>query len=351
MRTKVILTLSLAFLLGLGAIAQQYVILVQPAGVKDWGYADLTGNLIIEAKYKKCIGFSEDGLAAIYDGKLKQFYFIDLKGETLPTEVKDYKLKEVLLFGMKGFNDGFAAVQIGDKWGFLNTSGKLAIPAVYDNVTVFNDGFAACEKSGKFYSVDANAAEYQVDIPGIVDLNDFNEGLASFKTEAGQVGFVDGTGKVVIPAKFESAGDFRGGLAWAKNAGGSVGFIDSKGAWVIEPKFEAAKNYDPDSGLARVKTAETWAYVNKSGDILNIKDAEGYDDFYCGLAKGKRGGKFGFFDAKGEWVILPQFDGARDFKNGYASVRKGELWGIIDKTGKWVVEPKYEDIKDVEMVK
>lgn len=345
------LTFILAIMLGFGAIAQQYVILVQPAGVKEWGYADLSGNLIIEAKYKKCIGFSEDGLAAIYDGKIKQFYFINTRGETLPTEVADFKLIEILLFGMKGFNDGFVAVKIGEKWGFLNTDGKLAIPAVYDKVTIFNDGFAACQKGEKFYAVDGNAAEYQVDVVGIVDLNDFNEGLASFKTEGGQVGFVDGTGKVVIPAKFESAGDFRGGLAWAKVAGGTVGFIDKNGAWVLEPKFEAAKNFDPETGLARVKNGDKWAYVNKTGDILNIKDAEGYDDFYCGLAKGKRGGKFGFFDAKGDWVILPQFDGARDFKNGHASVRKGELWGIIDKTGKWVVEPKFEDIKDVEIVK
>jgi hypothetical protein len=338
-------------MLGLGAIAQNYVILVQPSGVKEWGYSDLTGKLIIDAKYKKCIGFSEDGLAAIYDGKLKQFYFINLKGETLPTEVTDFKLIEILLFGMKGYNDGFVAVKIGEKWGFLNTQGKLAIPAKYDKVTVFNDGFAAAQRDGKFFSVDGNGGEFLVNVPGIADLNDFSEQMASFKTEGGKVGFVDGTGNVVIDAKFEAAGDFHGGLAWAKNDAGLVGYINSQGTWVIEPKFEAGKNYDSEAGLARVKTAETWAYVGTTGDIMYVKDSESWDDFYCGLARGKKGGKFGFFDAKGQWAIEPKFDGARDFKNGYASVKSGELWGIIDKTGKWVVEPKYEDIKDVEVVK
>jgi hypothetical protein len=351
MKTKMILALSLAFMLGISAIAQNAVILVQPAGVKEWGYADLTGNLIIEAKYKKCIGFSEDGLAAIYDGKLKQFYFINIKGETLSTEVTDFKLIEILLFGMKGFNDGFAAVEINEKWGFLNTEGKLAIPAIYDKVTIFNDGYAAVQRDGKFFSVDGNSAEFPVDIPGIEDLNDFSEQLATFRLADDKVGFVDGTGKVVIEAKFQAAGDFRGGLAWAKNNAGLVGYINPQGAWVIEPKFEAGKNYNAQSGLARVKTAETWAYVNAKGEMMVMNDSESWDDFSCGLARGKKGGKFGFFNAKGEWAIQPQFDGARDFKNGYASVRSGELWGVIDKTGNWVIKPKFEDIKDVEIIK
>jgi len=351
MKMKVILTLSLALVLGLGAIAQSYVILVQPAGVKEWGYADLSGNLIIDAKYKKCIGFSKDGLAAIYDGKLKQFYFINLKGETLATEVKDFKLIEVLLFGMKGFNDGFVPVEINDKWGFLNTEGKLAIPAIYDKVTILNDGFASVQRDGNFFVVDKNAAEFPVNIPGIQDLNDFSEQLASFRAADDQVGFIDGTGKVVIEAQFQAAGDFCGGLAWAKNKAGLVGYINNKGVWVIQPQFEAGKNYDPETGLARVKTGDEWAYVNRTGDLKFMKDSESFDDFRNGLARGKKAGKFGFFNDKMEWAIQPQFDGARDFKNGYASVRSGELWGVIDITGNWVIQPKFEDIKDVEKVK
>jgi hypothetical protein len=350
MKTKMFLILSLMVIMGFSAFAQSYVILVQPAGSKEWGYADLSGNLIIDAKYKKCIGFSEDGLAAIYDAKLKQFYFINLKGETLPTEVTDFKLIEVLLFGMKGFNDGFVPVKIGEKWGFLNTDGKLAIPAKYDKVTVFNDGFASVQRDGKFFTVDKNAAEFPVDVPGVADVNDFWEQLASFKAADGQVGFIDGTGKVVIAAKFEAAGDFHGGLAWAKNSAGQVGFINSQGSWVIEPKFEVAKNFDKETGLARIKTGDTWAYVNTAGELKYMKDSESWDEFNNGLARGKKAGKFGFFNDKMEWAIQPQFDGARDFKNGYAAVRSGDLWGVINNTGSWVIEPRYEDIKDVEVV-
>jgi hypothetical protein len=344
-------TLILTLLFGISAFAQTYTILVRPAGVKEWGYANLKGEMIISAQYKKCIGFSEDGLAAINDAKSKQFYFINVKGETLPTDVKDFKLQEFLGFGMKGFSNGFAPVKVGEKWGFLNTEGKLAIPANYDKVTQFNGGLTTGEKDKKFFVIDKSGAEYPADVPDLVDLNNFSEKMASFKTSGDLVGFLDGSGKVAIPAQFKAAGDFVGGLAWAKNNQDLVGYINPKGEWVIKPQFAAGKDFSPESGIARIKTADTWAFVNKAGEIIYKKDTDTYEDFSDGLSRGKKKDKFGYFNDKGVWAIEPQFDGARDFKNGYASVKKGELWGVIDKTGKWVIEPKFDEIKDVEASK
>jgi hypothetical protein len=64
---------------------------------------------------------------------------------------------------------------------------------------------------------------------------------------------------------------------------------------VIEPKFEAGKNFDPVSGLMRVKSGDKWGYSNKSGDIAYMYDSELFEDFSDGLARGKKGDKFGFF--------------------------------------------------------
>ncbi len=351
MEKKMILTLILTFVLAYGSFAQTYTILIRPAGVKEWGYANLKGETIIDAKYKKCIAFSVDGLAAIYDAKTKQFYFINIKGETLQTEIKDFKLQEFLGFGMKGFSNGFAPVKVGEKWGFLNTAGKLAIPAIYDKVTAFNEGYTTAQKGDNFFVIDKNAGEFPVDVPGIADLNNFSEQRASFKTTGDLVGYVDGSGKVAIPAQYKAAGDFVGGLAWAKNNQDLVGYINPKGEWVIKAQFAVGKDFNPGSGIARIKIADTWAYVNKAGEIIYMKDSDIFEDFSDGLARGKKGDKFGFFNDKGVWVIEPQFDGARDFKNGYASAKKGELWGVIDNTGKWVIEPKFDEIKDVEIIK
>src|ERR1035437_2345537 len=105
MKKKMFFILAVVLLAGMTAIAQTYVILVRPLGVKEWGYANLKGELIIPAKYRKCTEFSEDGLAVINDAK--QVTFINIKGETLKTEITDFKLFSILGFEIKGFENGF----------------------------------------------------------------------------------------------------------------------------------------------------------------------------------------------------------------------------------------------------
>ena len=346
-----ILALMLLMLAGLKVSSQSYLILARPVDSKDWGYYNLKGEAVIQPQFKNAIGFDESGLAAIYEPKAKEFYFIKANGEKLQTEVSGFKLMEIFGFGMKGFRDGMAPVKIDDKWGFLNTQGKLTVAATFDKVTQFNSGFASGQKGGKFYVIGKNGQETLIDIPGLADVTEFSEQLAVYKTPDDMVGYIDGAGKIVIPAKFKSAGDFTAGFAWAKDVTGSVGYIDTKGEFVVPPKFEAGKNFDPGTGLARVKLGGNWAYTDKTGNMTFVKDTEIWEDFFNGLARGKKGGLFGFYNAKGEWVIAPQFDGARDFNNGYASVKKGDKWGVIDTNGNWVIEPKFDEIKDVEIVK
>jgi hypothetical protein len=351
MKNKIILSTILLLGIGYLSFAQNYVVQVRPSGVKEWGYANQKGELIIPAKFKKCWEFSEDGLAPIYDPEKKQFYFINLKGEQLKTEITDFKLIEVFGFGLKGFDNGMVPVKLGDKWGFLNNQGKLIIPAKFEKVQPFKSDYTVAQNKDQFIILDKQGKEIAVSIPNISEIRAFTEKMAPFKTTDGKFGFIDNTGKVVIEAQFAGVGYFDKGLAWAKNTDKMAGFINPKGEWIIKPQFNDVKEFDPECGLARVKTGDKWAYINKAGEIININISESLDDFFNGLAKGKKNDKIGYYDAKGEWAIQPQFDGARDFKNGFATVKVGEKWGIIDKSGKWVTEPKYDDIKDVELVK
>jgi len=350
MNKYTLLTLSLSFLLSWSAFSQTYVTQVKPAGNKKWGYATLTG-VIIQPQYEKCYEFSVFGLAPIYDSKQKQYYFINLKGERLDTEIKQFKLIEGFAFGfdLTGFVDGLIPVKQGDKWGFLNTEGKLAIPAKYDQVVDFNGGYTSAKIGDKFVVLDTKGNESPVD-GSVIDVRKFSESLGQFRAADKKVGFIDASGKIVIPAKFESVGHFKEGLTWAKTDK-TVGYINTKGEWVIKPQFEVGKDFDKESGLARIKMADKWGYVSKSGEVTYAKDTDIYEDFSNGLARGRKDGKFGFLDSKGEWAIKPEFDGSRDFKNGYAAVKKGETWGVIDKTGKWVIEPIYDGIRDMELVK
>lgn len=52
--------------------------------------------------------------------------------------------------------ENYAIAKIGNKFGFLNTKGELAIPLIYDNAEPFNSGKAKVKKGVKTYYIDIN---------------------------------------------------------------------------------------------------------------------------------------------------------------------------------------------------
>lgn len=343
---------TLCILLGNACLiqAQAHLVQVKPMGSKSWGYANPSGELIIPAQYEKCYPFSSNGLAVIYDGKERQYRFISVKNKVLETDPAKFKIKDGLDFNVSSFHDKLFLVQVNDKWGYMNDAGKMAIPAIYENGSDFNGGFASVRKDGKFWVIDTKGKETPVE-GNVADVKEFTEGLAPVKMADKKFGFIDTKGTVVVPAQFETVGYFTNGLAWAKTMDKKLGYIDKTGQWVVKPEFEAGKDFEKVSGLARVKKDDQWCYVNKSGKILYVNDATAWGDFSEGLADGKKGGLVGFYDKEGKWVIEPQFQAVREFHNGYAAAKLNDKWGLIDKTGKWTIEPQYDSIKDVSLVK
>ncbi len=351
MKTKNLLIICFLFVATCNVFAQTYVTQVKVAGQKKWGYATLSGEVIIPAQYEKCYKFSSDGLAAIYDGDARQYYFIDLKGEKLKTDIPSFKLIDGFGFDVEGFTNGLAPIKQGELWGYLDNKGHVSIPAKYNETIEFNGGFGVAKLGSKYIVLNTKGEEFPVDVAGMLDMKHFSEGLAPFRAADKKFGFIGADGKVAIQPQFLSVGYFNNGMAWAKSVDGVLGYINSKGEWVIKPQFDAGKDFDKESGLARVKTGKEWAYVSKTGSIVPVKDTDLYGDFSDGLATGRKGGLVGFYNNKGEWSIAPQFETARDFKNGYAAAKKGDKWGVIDTSGNWVMQPMFDGIKDMELVK
>lgn len=346
---KTFFIISLSLILSIGATAQSFITQAKPTGEKLWGYFDKNGTMIIDAKYKKCYKFSDNGLAPIYESK--KFSFINTSGQQITTQLQGFSLIEGFMGigGLQGYNDGLIAVMIDKKWGFLDSEGNIAIQLKYDKVSSFNNSAAIARIGDVFFVINIVGEERKVEVSNLVDVKNIKEGLAPFTTSDKKSGFIDTNGKIAIPANFVNVGYFSDGVAWAKSTNEKVGFIDIKGDWVIEPQFDVAKNFDPVSGLARIKSDGIWMYVSKTGEKINV-DTETYGDFSEGLAKGKKDGKTGYFDNMGTWVIAPEYNGGRDFKNGFAAVKQGNKWGFINKTGEWVISPQFAAVKDMEKV-
>ena len=82
------------------------------------------------------------------------------------------------------------------------------------------------------------------------DRGDFFEGLAAVKDANDKYGFINKTGKVVIPCKWRWARDFHEGLAAVVDANGKYGFINKTGKVVIPCQWRDADDFH--EGLASV---------------------------------------------------------------------------------------------------
>lgn len=336
------------------AFGQEGRIQVKPQGSRDWGYANEKGELVIPAKFERCYPFSE-GWATILDDNGKYHCFIDRNGNKMKTEIGDFRVRDDAKFGifggfvMGGFVEGRVAVCQERKWGYLNQSGKLVVPCKYDQALDFYNGHALVRINKDWYILALDGSQRRIDFQEKAYVMHFSEGFAPFYID-GLWGLVDDRGVIIKKEQFLSLGFFSNKLAYAKTKDDWVGYLNTFGEWAIKPKYYAGKDFDPVSGLARVKSKLGWRYINQEGEEFIMKDSDLFTDFSDGLAVGRKNNKKGYFNPEMEWSIEPQFEDAKDFKNGFASVMVKGKWGLINKKGEWVIEPKYDGLHQMSIL-
>jgi hypothetical protein len=210
------------------------------------------------------------------------------------------------------------SLQFGGRIGYMNEAGEVVIPAqfgTYHELSNFSDGLALVKCGGTPCYIDRKGQSV-ITLHAGDEGRWFREGLAlvMFKDAPSdhQSGYIDKSGKTVIPPRYKYAGEFSEGLAWVWEEGSKKGFIDKQGTYAIPPQFEDAMGFS--EGLAPVAVSEA----------------------------GQR--KWGYIDKKGKMVIRPQFDSAYPFSEGLAGVELGEKRGFINRAGKLVIPAEYASV-------
>jgi hypothetical protein len=126
---------------------------------------------------------------------------------------------------------------------------------------------------------------------------------------------------------FDGAGDFTDGLApviiGTKKP--RCGYINTTGQVFIPLKFDAVTTFS--EGMAAVMTGRSWGYIDRSGKSIIPGGYDYAERFAGGRARVQIKGKWGFIDKSGSLVIPAKFDKASDFSDGLAYV---EIHGSID---------------------
>jgi len=257
----------------IGETRIEHIGLIQNPG--KWGYIDKTGKLLIPMKFTHAESFSE-GLAAIRDGD--RGGFIDHSGKIIFAVPLDVTL---------GFHEGIAGVLYRGTLAYFDRTGRQISPPLGYGARNFSlsEGLVPVGMKEKTGFMDA--AGKLVIAPQFEDAEDFNEGLAAVKVRSEETtwcprepsgsrkgftmkwGYIDKTGKFVIPPQYESAGRFSEGLAPINNCDEAF-FIDKSGRKIITGNFRYATPFF--GGLARVDLTTghglTWGYIDKSGKMI-----------------------------------------------------------------------------------
>ncbi|MCL2704368.1 MAG: WG repeat-containing protein [Defluviitaleaceae bacterium] len=193
-----------------------------------FGLVDKNGEIIIPVEYLMVTNF-ENGLAAVCVGDIDGIYnetnlwgFVDETGaEVVP--VGTYS-------GVIYCGEGLWAVKSGGLWGLMDSDCNEIIPGKYKRIRNFYDGAAVAEFEGEWVIIDIHG-NVVADLAYNFISYSFSEGFAEVYNGdwiSGKRGFIDITGREVVPLIFDYAYEVSEGMAAVRTGGwkdGKWGFI------------------------------------------------------------------------------------------------------------------------------
>jgi hypothetical protein len=229
-----------------------------------YGYKDSTGKVVIRPKYS-WVGAFVDGIAAVcmqINSEEKKFGFIDVNGNYILNLEYDWAYS---------LCNGLAPIQKGDSFYYINSTGATALTVNYQGA------------------------------------GSFSSGLASVYNEVDDKwGYIDVTGKLVIPCKFTDCKVFDEGYAAVK-VNDKWGYIDRTGNFVLKPAYDDA--YSLDDGLATIVLDGDEDTINLKGDYVMFYEN---GDIYVGGVDAD-----GFLDGEGTYTYADGSQYTGEYAKGY----------------------------------
>jgi hypothetical protein len=201
-------------------------------------------------------------------------------------------------------------------------------------------------------------------------VQDFSEGLAGVYLD-GKFGYIDKTGKEIIPLIYTTGTPFSEEAAWVSLCTAypqKYGLIDKQGNQILPFEYYLSSSWSYYSrfsdGLALVATDDqynSYVFIDKTGK--RVTDAyefvfpfsEGFAAVDIGTSTESMARAYAFINKAGKQItpatdpivyMVFQDDGLRlHFSDGLAPFKKDGRYGFIDKTGKTVISFIYDYVQ------
>lgn len=251
------------------------------------------------------------------------------------------------------FKNGFASVSKNGKKGFIDQNGNEVIPLIYEEVEDMNaEGVVIAKKPGSTGFVYLNSMGREIFPTDPLRSHELCRGEGLYRvSKNGKYGFVDKTGKVIVPIihTFHKVGCVEDGFVtiYGERGEGKIG-IDRFGK-----KVHIERNKNLDYGI--VKKPEDRGNPVAKGALVNVRTGEVLTAFKYSGARGFKDGLgtvsidnedgtslWGVLDTKGNEVVEVKYDGIWDFDGDTARFLKDGKVGYVDRSGKEITPNIYE---------
>jgi WG containing repeat len=286
---------------------------------KLYGVIDENDKIVIPVQFKKIRPVGEKGIFEVKDKTSKAGLY---------SAVQQKLLVEPIFYEFENFQEGLVVVKKnkpdhGFLWGAYDVNGREVIPVEYEYLGSVNEGLLNFKKDKKFGFIDKTN---KIVIPAMYeDFSAFSEGLAAVKTSDGKYGYIDKSNKMIIAAEYEDASHFNYGYAAvAKKKGYSMG----------------------GAGKQTVRVPGEWVLINKTGKVIQQKTFEKISSRQGGgLFVIELNGKKGVMDSTGNPILPIGYKSVDVDKHGYI-IFKGDdgKAGMMSSRGASILQPKYDYI-------
>lgn len=301
-----------------------------------YGYKDSLGNIVLPAIYDDYENWNRRTLPI--DNK----FFVMKKGDKYGCVNRNGD--EILPFEFDKIyrQNGMFQVCQNDKLALANEEFKLLTPFIYDKMQIFQNELVFVRIDGE----GEGTLNYQgeVVVPAIYESVCLYENGYMVARKDGNYGLIDPSGKVVCPFAYDSMGsiDLESGMIVVKKMY-NYGYINLSGEVVIPLKYRYADNFI--SGFARAEdmTTHLKGVIDLSGEITAPMKYDGIFlhrecDYICvegrKLVRCESGEKIGLFDLTNKKELLPPiFTEIHSYSEGWFTVRLRYKWGFADIDG------------------
>ena len=275
--------------------------------------------------------FSED-LALYYTEPFK-CGFIDSLGRVVIPAVYD---------GCDLFQNGLAQVWKKPNYGMINREGLVVVPFEYSTIDDFEDGYARGTSN-------ITHRRHWIDAQGNIKLSDpttyADEDTAPAVDEEA---IFPSKATAAIKLPFDRVYDMAEGYFIVKNVVNfedRYGAVDSLGHIVIPLQYDELLYLV--AGLFTYRSNKKWGLLNHKAEELTppLSDDPLYynkSNRFVGLFRVLQNGLYGCVDTLGRLKIPVQYTAIQEFKDGLAKASVNNLYGVIDVNGREIVPFQYK---------